>query len=47
LDKIEVLADRNPKEYWTLVNSIKTNQTSQMPSQMTFHPVNGLNISKI
>ena len=32
LDKIEVLADRNPKEYWQLVKSIKTNQNSQMPT---------------
>jgi hypothetical protein len=34
LDKIEVLADRNPKEYWQLVKSIKTNQNSQMPDDI-------------
>ena len=30
LDKIDALANKNPKEYWKLVNSIKANKTKSV-----------------
>ena len=34
LDKIDALADKNPKEYWKLVNSIKANQTKKVSNEI-------------
>ena len=45
LDKVDALADKNPKEHWKLVNSIKANQTKKCP--IKYRPQNGSNISKI
>ena len=39
LDKIDALADNNPKEYWKL-------QTKQKKCPMKYRPQNGSNISK-
>ena len=35
LDKIDALADKNPKEYWKLVNSIKANQTKKVSDEIS------------
>ena len=35
LDKIDALADKNPMEYWKLVNSIKANQTKKVSDEIS------------
>ena len=35
LDKVDDLADKNPKEYWKLVNSIKANQTKKVSEEIS------------
>jgi hypothetical protein len=35
LDKIQNLSDRNPNEFWKLVNTIKTNKSSRTSNELS------------
>ena len=51
LDRIENLSDKNPKEFWKLVNSIKLHQSSAKTSEIQasewlnyFENLNGIHL---